>query len=176
MDKRTKHIKRPLFRGFPAMILTVETGYDAVLFIGYHAKAGTPDGVMSTRWHAPSIVYKTVYPCPRWATMHWRHVQYSGDVSLGDGQLVIRPVNCSGHCYHISQGRFISLFRRLPASPGCLRSHATMWKALSGHRCVYRMEGPYTMYCSIRRNYDAPNIENITGFLEEALHLFWTLT
>jgi len=52
-------------------------------------------------------------------------------------------------------------------------------KALSkGHRCIYRMDAPYTMYCSIKRNYDAPNIEKIlhTDSLEEALHLFWTLT
>ena len=170
--------------GHRAMILTIETGYDALLFIGYHAKAGTPDGVMChTMARAvdeftlnglslPEMGYNALV-----AGMYNVPVAYlSGDQAACRqakelfGGIVTTAVKkglsrCSAICLHPQEA--------------CDRIRTDVEKALrSGERCVYRMEGPYTMYCSIRRNYDAPNIEKTlhTASLEEALHLFWTLT
>ena len=47
LDKRALHIKGRHSEDYKAMVLTIERGYDAVLFVGYHAKAGTQDGVLS---------------------------------------------------------------------------------------------------------------------------------
>ncbi|HHV04155.1 MAG: M55 family metallopeptidase [Bacteroidales bacterium] len=184
LDKRAYHIKGRCSEDFRAMILTIENGYDAVLFIGYHAKARTPDGVMSHTMartvdeftlngvSLPEMGYNALV-----AGMYDVPVVYlSGDRAACRqakelfGDIVTTSVkeglsHCSAICLHPQEA--------------CDRIRLDVAKALKrGHRCIFRMEGPYTMYCSIRRNYDAPNIEKTlhTASLEEALHLFWTLT
>ncbi|HOO69935.1 MAG TPA: M55 family metallopeptidase [Bacteroidales bacterium] len=184
LDKRAFHIKGRCSEDFRAMILTIEQGYDAVLFLGYHAKAGTPDGVMChtmaravdefsiNGMSLPEMGYNALV-----AGMYEVPVAYlSGDEAACRqakelfGDIVTTAVKkglsrCSAVCLH--------------PEVACERIRTDVKNALTkGHRCIYRMKGPYTMYCSIKRTYDAPNIEKTlhTDSLEEALHLFWTLT
>lgn len=184
LDRRAFHIKGRCSEDFRAMILTIEKGYDAVLFLGYHAKAGTADGVMChTMARAvdeftlngislPEMGYNALV-----AGMYDVPVVYlSGDEAACRqaaelfGGIVTTAVKkglsrCSAICLH--------------PEVACERIRSDVKNALTkGHRCIYRMDGPYTMFCSIKRTYDAPNIEKTlhTDSLEEALHLFWTLT
>ena len=184
LDKRALHIKGRCSEDYRAMILTIETGYDAVLFLGYHAKARTPDGVLAHTMarvvdeftlngiSLPEMGYNALV-----AGMYNTPVVYlSGDrAACRQAKELFGDIVTTSVKEGLSNNSAICLHPEV----ACDKIRKDVEVALTrGHRCIYRMEGPYTMYCSIQRKYEAPNIEKTlhTASLEEALHLFWTLT
>lgn len=184
LDPRAFHIKGRCSENIGSMILTLDSTFDALLFLGYHAKAGTPDGVMAHTMETNVDEF----------TLNGISLPEMGYNALLAGQCQVPVVYLAGDEAACRQARDLfggivtTAVKKGLSHNAAICLHPTVACAhiredvkralLTGPRCVYHIDGPYEMYCSLRRSYEAPNIEQTlkTDSLEEALHLFWTLT
>lgn len=184
LDSRAVNIKGRHSEDIRSMILTIEEGYDALLFLAYHAKAGTPDGVMAHTMERNVIDF----------SLNGISLPEMGFNALLAGRYNVPVVYLSGDAAACRQAKGLfgdivttavkeglsnNSAKCLSPRTACERIRADVAKALRcGLRCIYKIQGPYDVHFLIERDYQAPpkDMRLHTDSMEEALHLFWEMT